>query len=640
MKEQKTYRPIKQLSPEVARKFAAGEVIDRPNAVVRELLDNAIDSGASSITLEIAGGGIDKIRITDDGCGMTKEDLIACAKPHATSKISTETDLLSLSTLGFRGEALASIASVSRLEITTRREDNPAWHLEASLTQDNVITQGVLEKGTIVQSQALFENFPARRVFLKRPSSEANLCKQTFIEKSLPNPQINFKFINDGSLKLDLPATESLIQRCIQAMELKVSEKLFFQIEGKDATNNEWSYKLIIGDSSIYKNDKKNIHIFVNGRKIVEYSLVQAIEYGVEGSFPNGTHPVACLFLNIDSKLVDFNIHPAKREARFKDLSQIHHSISSSVKNIFLQSNKKAMFESTEKQNTFDYQDDEQKSTYTKITQEKSNYQSSFWGRNSGTSSGNSNFSKPQSFQSTFAEKKENLDFAFKSYQEGKSQIYDEEENISPSKINDISSPVFADNFSENKYERTEKTFQDFKYLGSAFNVFLFVEKDEKIYVIDQHAAHERILFEQLLKTSGEKQPLLFPFEFEIETESQNDYLEKIQDEMNKAGFTLSKIENSDKWQITSVPIKWQGSKQSIWDSLFEKQYEPKDFMRNFLATCACKSAIKEGTYIDEFTAKDLIKQTFELEDPHCPHGRPIWFILTQEELYQRVKRT
>ena len=638
MKEQKTYRPIKQLSPEVARKIAAGEVIDRPNAVVRELLDNAIDSGASSITLEIAGGGIDKIRITDDGCGMTKEDLIACAKPHATSKISTETDLLSLSTLGFRGEALASIASVSRLEITTRREDNPAWHLEASLTQDNVITQGVLEKGTIVQSQALFENFPARRVFLKRPSSEANLCKQTFIEKSLPNPQINFKFINDGSLKLDLPATESLIQRCIQAMELKVSEKLFFQIEGKDATNNEWSYKLIIGDSSIYKNDKKNIHIFVNGRKIVEYSLVQAIEYGVEGSFPNGTHPVACLFLNIDSKLVDFNIHPAKREARFKDLSQIHHSISSSVKNIFLQSNKKAMFESVEKQNTFDYQDDEQKSTYTKITQEKSNYQPSFSGRFSGTSSGNSNFTKPQFSQSSFAEKKENLDFAFKSYQEGKSQIYseNEEENISSSKINDIPSPVFA----ENKYEKTEKTIQDFKYLGSAFNVFLFVEKDEKIYVIDQHAAHERILFEQLLKTSGEKQPLLFPFEFEIETESQNEYLEKIQDEMNKAGFTLSKIENSDKWQITSVPIKWQGSKQSIWDSLFDKQYEPKDFMRNFLATCACKSAIKEGTYIDEFTAKDLIKQTFELEDPHCPHGRPIWFILTQEELYQRVKRT
>ena len=537
MKEQKTYRPIKQLSPEVARKIAAGEVIDRPNAVVRELLDNAIDSGASSITLEIAGGGIDKIRITDDGCGMTKEDLIACAKPHATSKISTETDLLSLSTLGFRGEALASIASVSRLEITTRREENPAWHLEASLTQDNVITQGVLEKGTIVQSQALFENFPARRVFLKRASSEASLCKQTFIEKSLPNPQINFKFINDGNLKLDLPATESLIQRCIQAMELKVSEKLFFQIENKDSTNNEWSYKLIIGDSSIYRNDKKNIHIFVNGRKIVEYSLVQAIEYGVEGSFPNGTHPVACLFLNIDSKLVDFNIHPAKREARFKDLSQIHHSVSSSVKNIFLQSNKKAMFESVERQNTFDYQDYEQKSNFTKITEEPSSEKNQNSGFGKTDFSRNSNFSENSRFsntnknsvfskESTFTEKKENLDFAYNSYQQGKNAIYDEEENFCESENSSF--------INENKTSSYEKTNSpDFKYLGSAFNVFLFVEKDEKIYVIDQHAAHERILFEQLLKTSGQKQPLLFPYEFEIETESQNEYLEKIQDEMN-----------------------------------------------------------------------------------------------------------
>lgn len=644
MKEQKTYRPIKQLSPEVARKIAAGEVIDRPNAVVRELLDNAIDSGASSITLEIAGGGIDKIRITDDGCGMTKEDLIACAKPHATSKISTETDLLSLSTLGFRGEALASIASVSRLEITTRREDNPAWHLEASLTQDNVITQGVLEKGTIVQSQALFENFPARRVFLKRASSEASLCKQTFIEKSLPNPQINFKFINDGNLKLDLPATESLIQRCIQAMELKVSEKLFFQIENKDSTNNEWSYKLIIGDSSIYRNDKKNIHIFVNGRKIVEYSLVQAIEYGVEGSFPNGTHPVACLFLNIDSKLVDFNIHPAKREARFKDLSQIHHSVSSSVKNIFLQSNKKAMFESVEKQNTFDYQDYEQKSNFTKITEEPSSEKNQNSGFGKNDFSRNSNFSENSRFsntsknsvfsnESTFAEKKENLDFAYNSYQQGKNAIYDEEENFSESE-----SSSFINENKTSSYEKTNSP--DFKYLGSAFNVFLFVEKGEKIYVIDQHAAHERILFEQLLKTSGQKQPLLFPYEFEIETESQNEYLEKIQDEMKEAGFTLSKIENSDKWQVSSVPIKWQGNKQSLFEAIFEKKYEPKDFMRNFLATCACKAAIKEGTYIDEFTAKNLIKQTFELEDPHCPHGRPIWFILSQEELYQRVRRT
>lgn len=639
MEHNKTYRPVKQLSPEVARKIAAGEVIDRPNAVVRELLDNAIDSGATSITLEIYGGGIDKIRITDNGFGMTKEDLIACAKPHATSKITSETDLLSLNTLGFRGEALASIAAVSRLEITTRRENNPAYHLEAQLTEEHIITPSALEKGTIVQSQSLFENIPARRIFLKRPGSEANLCKQTFVEKSLPNPQINFKFINDGNLKLDLPATSSFIQRCIQALELKVSEKLFFEIEDKDNINNEWNYKLIIGDSSIYRNDKKNIHIFVNGRKITEYSLVQAIEYGTVGSFPNGTHPIACLFLNIDSKLVDFNIHPAKKEAKFKDLSQIHHSVSRSLKNIFLQSNKKAMFESVEKQQTFDYQDYEQKSNFTKITEESSldknqTFESS---RNSlvflenskgSTNSGITNFSFNKNTPS-----KENLEFAHKIYQEAKNAIYDEQnfiENEKPSLINDNEIP----------YEYKKNASQNFKYLGSAFNVFLFVEKDEKIYVIDQHAAHERILFEQFLKTAGEKQQLLFPYVFEIESESQNKYLESIKEKMNDAGFTLEKIENSDKWQVTSIPIKWQGNKQTLFEAIFEKQHEPQDFMRSFLATCACKAAIKEGTYIDEFTAKDIIQKTFALEDPHCPHGRPIWFILTQDELYQRVKRT
>lgn len=648
MEQNKIYRPVKQLSPEVARKIAAGEVIDRPNAIVRELLDNAIDSGAKSITLEIAGGGIDKIRITDDGAGMTKEDLIACAKPHATSKITSESDLLSLNTLGFRGEALASIAAVSRLEITTRRENNPAYHLEAQLTDEHIITPSVLEKGTIVQSQSLFENIPARRIFLKRPASEANLCKQTFIEKSLPNPQINFKFINDGTLKLDLPATSSLIQRCIQALELKVSEKLFYEIEGNDNENNEWSYKLIVGDSSIYRNDKKNIHIFVNGRKITEYSLVQAIDYGTEGSFPNGTHPVACLFLNIDSKLVDFNIHPAKKEAKFKDLSQIHHSVSSSLKNIFLQSNKKAMFEKAEYQPTLEYDNFESKSHFTKITKENSDLPNQNYNSTSDFSdsvvnskttgySNSSDFSSNKKHSSYFQNEKtstskENLEFANKIYQEAKNQIYPEQ---------DFSETEISSSINENKISLYEKqTSPEFKYLGSAFNVFLFVEKDEKIYVIDQHAAHERILFEQFLKTAGEKQQLLFPYEFEIESESQNEYLESIKNEMLEAGFTLEKIANSDKWQVTTIPIKWQGNKQSLFESIFEKKYEPKDFLRNFLATCACKAAIKEGTYIDEYTAKDIIKKTFALEDPHCPHGRPIWFILTQDELYQRVRRT
>ena len=204
--------PVKKLDAEVARKIAAGEVIDRPNAIVRELMDNSIDSGAKTITVEISGGGIEKIRIVDDGCGMTKEDLQNCARPHATSKISSEIDLLNLTTLGFRGEALSSIATVSRLSITSG-----GWKMRASITEDHILEPQANITGTIVQSEGLFENFPARRQFLKRPATEALMCKNTFIEKTLAHPEIAFRFIQDGEIKIDLPQNQSLKERFVMA---------------------------------------------------------------------------------------------------------------------------------------------------------------------------------------------------------------------------------------------------------------------------------------------------------------------------------------------------------------------------------------------------------------------------------------
>ena len=204
--------PVRTLNPEVARKIAAGEVIDRPNAIIRELMDNSIDSGATMITVEINGGGIEKIRIVDNGCGMTKDDLEHCAKPHATSKISTEVDLMNLSTLGFRGEALASIAAVSRLSITSG-----GWKMRASITEDHLLDPVAPTQGTIVQSEGLFENFPARRQFLKRPSTEGLMCKNTFIEKAMARPDIAFRFIQDGETKLNLPANQTLKERFVMA---------------------------------------------------------------------------------------------------------------------------------------------------------------------------------------------------------------------------------------------------------------------------------------------------------------------------------------------------------------------------------------------------------------------------------------
>ncbi|MCF0241288.1 MAG: DNA mismatch repair endonuclease MutL, partial [Treponema sp.] len=321
--------PVKRLNAETARKIAAGEVIDRPNAIVRELMDNAIDSGATNITVEVCGGGIDKIRIVDNGCGLTKEDLEICAHPHCTSKIETDTDLLNLSTLGFRGEALASIAAVSRLSIISG-----GWKMRASITEDHIMEPFTETNGTIVQAEGLFENFPARRQFLKRPASEGLLCKTTFIEKTLPRPDLAFRLILDGETKIDLQKNQTIIQRFVRSMGFKENEKLFYEIKANDPSGR-WSFKAVLGEPSVNRTNKKDISIFVNGRKIQEYSLVQAVEYGGQGFFPNGTYPVAAVFLEIDPHDVDFNIHPAKREARFSDISSIHHGISSTVRNFY-----------------------------------------------------------------------------------------------------------------------------------------------------------------------------------------------------------------------------------------------------------------------------------------------------------------
>ena len=325
--------PVKKLDAEVARKIAAGEVIDRPNAIVRELMDNSIDSGAKTITVEISGGGIEKIRIVDDGCGMTKEDLQNCARPHATSKISSEIDLLNLTTLGFRGEALSSIAAVSRLSIISG-----GWKMRASITEDHILEPQANITGTIVQSEGLFENFPARRQFLKRPATEALMCKNTFIEKTLAHPEIAFRFIQDGEIKIDLPQNQSLKERFVMANGLLQYEDFFFEISKKSSyssENCEWSFDVIIGEPAVSRPSKKDIEIFANGRKIQEYSLVQAVEYGCQGFFPNGTYPVAGVFVHVRPDLIDFNIHPAKKEARFYDISDLHHGLSSTIKDFF-----------------------------------------------------------------------------------------------------------------------------------------------------------------------------------------------------------------------------------------------------------------------------------------------------------------
>lgn len=626
--------PVKVLSAEVARKIAAGEVIDRPNAIIRELLDNAIDSGADSITVEVFDGGISKIRVTDNGSGMTREDLELAPVSHATSKITTEQDLLNLSTLGFRGEALSSIASVARLTISSGD-----YKLEADVSSKNKITEIQPVTGTVVESADLFANFPARRLFLKRPATEAKMCQNTFIEKALPFYNIDFRFYSDGELKINLSKTDSLQKRMTEALDYSAKKDLFYTIKNA-ASDESWSYVLVIGEPSIYRNDRKDIGIFVNNRKVNEYSLVQAIEYGVQGFFPNGTHPVANLFVTIDSNLVDFNIHPAKKEVRFKDISELHHSVSSSTQSFFKSCTLKSIspkLDSSYYENTFS---NDFYSTPAEKNSTVSNHEPSYSGMSYGSSQKSSGLSSSsKDARSMF------INSTPKSYASHLADLASRDEIPGLGNVDGISNDadIKRDGISQDagssKDTGTENSTDTIRYIGPALGVFLIAEKNDALYLIDQHAAHERILYNNIISNPAKSQKLLIPFELETQTASDDEYLKSISDELEKAGFVLKNCSNG-KWQITEVHERWTLSETDLQKMLLDEKVAPEKLLTHIAATTACKAAIKDGYYLDDETAAELCKKALSLEDPHCPHGRPIWTAITREKLFELVRRT
>ncbi|MBQ0163469.1 MAG: DNA mismatch repair endonuclease MutL [Treponema sp.] len=618
--------PVKVLSAEVARKIAAGEVIDRPNAIIRELMDNAIDSGADSITVEVTDGGISKIRVTDNGSGMTREDLELAPVSHATSKITTEQDLLNLSTLGFRGEALSSIASVAELTISSGE-----YKLEADVTSKNKITEIQPVAGTIVESANLFANFPARRLFLKRPATEAKMCQNTFIEKALPFYNIDFRFYSDGELKYNLSKTDSIQKRMTEALDYGSKKDLFYTIKNA-ASDESWSYTLVIGEPSIYRNDRKDIGIFVNNRKVNEYSLVQAIEYGVQGFFPNGTHPVANLFVTINSDLVDFNIHPAKKEVRFKDIADLHHSVSSSTQNFFKTYTIKSIqpkLDSSYYENTFS---NDFYSTPKEKSSSVSNGTSSYSGSSRSSTSQDARSMFMNSNSKTYASHLADLASRDEIAGLGSDGSFGSDGNIT-------NGAVITSDANPDTDAGTANSTNHCRYIGSALGVFLIAEKDDTLYLIDQHAAHERILYNNIISNPAKSQKLLIPFELETQNAADDAYLESITDELEKAGFILKNCSNG-KWQITAVHERWTLSESDLQKMLLDEKVAPEKILTHIAATTACKAAIKDGYYLDSDTAAELCEKALNLEDPHCPHGRPIWTAITREKLFELVRRT
>ncbi|MDR0502689.1 MAG: DNA mismatch repair endonuclease MutL [Treponema sp.] len=588
-----TPRRIFILPPEEARRIAAGEVVDRPAALVREFLDNAIDSLALNIEVSIEEGGCKKVEVTDDGGGMSREDLEFCSLAHATSKIRGLDDLDTAVTLGFRGEALAAAAAVSRLEIISSADGREAWQLITGPGENHPpkFEQTRRTKGTSVRALSLFENIPARKRFLKREGSEAALCRQSFTDKTLAFNKINFRFTQDGRLKDFFPAVPSKKARFAAAF-LNAGDEIY--LNEINAAGNGFNAAVVIGGPELFRSDRRQLFVFANGRRVQDYSLIQAMEYGVQGFFPNGSHPIGAVFVEIDPALADFNIHPAKREVRFRDSGSIHHAVSGAVKSFF---HKREAAGISHK----NAEEEREQGSWNREWEEK-----------------------PESWQHI---KNKTRESDPQSSIPGTNYSFNREKFGNMHSFTDESPPVYG----------------EMKYAGRVFSLFILIEWAQKLYIIDQHAAHERILYNRFLAENIPKQPLLSPIPFITESDDDDRFLELKRGELSHLGVDIEKDESGGKnagaWRIEALPADWRLGDAATVKEILSLKTAGENMAQKWAAACCCHAAIKDGDYPDDETAFALGKEALQLPDPRCPHGRPIWTEISRDALFKAVRR-
>jgi len=546
---------------------------------------------------------------------MIREDLELCTLTHATSKIRRLDDLDIAVTLGFRGEALAAAAAVSKVEIISSTDGREAWLFETGPGESRPpkIEQTRRTKGTTVRALNIFESIPARKRFLKMEGSEAALCRQVFIDKALAFPSINFRFVQDGKLKDFFPAVSSKKERfaaaLLQAQEINFLHEI-------NVTGTGFTVAVVIGGAELYRNDRRQLYVFANGRRVQDFSLIQAMEYGAQGWFPNGVHPVGAVYVDIDPSLADFNIHPAKREVRFRDPGAIHHAISGGVKNFFhsyfLRTSRKetqAEEGSAQREGEFNFSN---KNFETKHNQDGHD---NFTNNNSRT--GGSTPHEP--------EVRHLRESSF-------------ENNNSPSRI--------TDNFITESMRRRENSFTsessvvygNMRYAGRVFGLFILIELGDKLYIIDQHAAHERILYNRFLSQPVPKQELLAPIPFRTDSNDEDNFLEAKRDELKRLGIDIEK--DGDAWRIEALPTDWRCGDAETVKEILELRTAGENIAERWAATLCCRAAIKDGDYPDDETAFALGKEALMLPDPRCPHGRPVWTEISREALFKAVRRS
>jgi DNA mismatch repair protein MutL len=648
MNDTPTSRRIHILRDSVAKRIAAGEVIDRPYSVVRELLDNAIDAGAQNIDLYLERGGLDRVRVVDDGTGMSREDLELCWQPHTTSKIETAEDIYALSTLGFRGEALSSIASCARLSITSAAGEETPHTLEVHGGKKLRLEAGAGSRGTAVDVADLFFNMPGRRRFLKSAGAESSACKRTFLEKALPFPGIGFRLFIDGELRLFLPPG-SRRERIARAHPEALPGDFLYE---KEAEAGRFRLQTVLSSPSLVRRDRRYIHIYINRRRVSEYSLVQAVQYAYGSYLPGGRFPAAFIFAEVDPELVDFNIHPAKREARIKNLPDIHHQLVHLIGSFLAEqfphvpaggsAAGSAIAQSSDdtspgaagtgtagsrgQQEELHWQAEEQRTPGGGSgageagagTDRRTPGGGSGAGAGTGEGERKGGSAAEPAGRYPAARRTVDLDSWKRISGTGDSAAAAERQSTQPE-------------------QQEHSGDAEPKVLGQLFGLFIAVEAGEELFLIDQHAAHERIIYERISAPGQHRQQLLVPLGFDTE-EDETELLERRLEELGNLGIGLRRA-GEHSWELTELPERWSGMEHELINFLKSATVPAETLRSELYADLACKAAVKDGERLDSVSAAELARQALELPVPRCPHGRPVWRRISREELLQSVGR-
>ena len=607
------------LEQNVINKIAAGEVVERPASVIKELVENSIDSGATSITIEIKQGGISFIRVTDNGNGIASEEILIAFERHATSKINSAEDIENISSLGFRGEALASIASVCQVECITKTRKSISGTL-IQIHGGEVTKQESIgcPEGTTMFVRNIFYNTPARLKFLKSQGTEAGYISEIINKLALGNPHISFKFINNNAVLLHTNGNNDL-------------RNVIFHVYGKDFLRkmlpieyigNIITIKGFIGKPELYRSNRSQQSFFINNRYIKSSLLSRAVEDAYKNLIIINKFPVSILHLTINPQLVDVNVHPTKLEVRFEEESEIYTEVIEAIKTTLKQEilipEVKLPFNKPVQTNN--YAQEEILVDKKPVVQQVSSIMSDT------ISIQEINRSNPSPLESY--EQKINTEDMVK-------------------ETNKVLNPKH--NAKDIPTENTlESVLSNVRYIGQVFSTYIIVEKDNKLFMIDQHAAHEKVMyekyFEQFKNAAVLTQQLILPLIIDVSYKEKN-FIDSHLGILKQLGFDIDEF-GPTSYAIRGVPMLFHRPAgedffREVIETLIQRNikniYELK---ADDLATMACKSAVKAHNQLSEQEIQQLIQQLFSLENPfNCPHGRPTIVSLTQYEIEKMFKR-